>query len=167
MNTALTAAIREAYAVAPSNVAILETLEISHPSIGGTIYLVKNREDLTLTLEDDSEHLFEGVGFRMTLPASGDNGIQSLTLAIDNVDRRVSDFLNTAKDYQTPVTVKYRPYLSNDYTTPQIETPLVLYLTDISVTVMEITGKASFADLLNKKFPTELYTRARFPSIGN
>lgn len=167
MNTALSEALKEAYASAPSNVAVLETLEISHPSIGGTIYIVKNREDLTLTLEDESDHLFEACAFRMSLPASGDSGLQSLTIAIDNVDRRVSDFLNTAKDYQTPVTVKYRPYLSNDYTTPQIETPLVLYLTDISVNVMEVTGKASFADLLNKKFPTELYTRARFPSIGN
>lgn len=167
MNTALSDAIKEAYAVCPSDVAVLETLEISHPSIGGTIYLVKNREDLTLTLEDDTEHIFEGVGFRMTLPSSGDNGSQSLTLAIDNVDRRVSDFLNTAKNYPDPVTVKYRPYLSSDLTTPQMNPPLVLFLTDVMVNVFEVSGKASFADILNKKFPTELYTRARFPSIGN
>jgi hypothetical protein len=167
MNAALSEAIKEAYASAPSNVAVLETLEISHPSIGGTIYIVKNREDLTLTLEDDTEQLFEGVGFRMALPASGDNGVQELTITIDNVDRRISDFLNTAKDYQTPVVVKYRPYLSNDLTTPQMENPIVLFLTDVRVTVFEINAKASFADILNKKFPTQLYTRSRFPSIGN
>lgn len=167
MNTSLSEAIKEAYAVSPSNVAILETLEISHPSIGGTIYLVKNREDLTLTLENDTEQLFQAVPFRIALPASGDNGVQSLTIAIDNVDRRVSDFLNTAKNYRDPVVLKYRTYLSTDYTTPQNDPPLILYLTDVIVTLFEVSGKANFADILNKTFPNQLYTRARFPSIGN
>lgn len=166
-NEALSEAIKEAYASAPSDVAVFETLEISHPVIFETIYLVKNREDLEMTLETAETVTFEAAGFRMSLPAAGDNGVQELTLAFDNVDRRISNFLNEAKNFGSPVTIKYRPYLSNDLSTPQLSTPLVLSLTDIRVTVFEITGKATFADMLNKRFPTQLYTRSRFPSVGN
>lgn len=159
-------ALKEAYASAPSNVAILETLEISHPDIEDTIYIVKNREDLTFTLEDDSEHLFEGVAFRMTLPATGENGLQDLNISIDNVDRRISDFLETVKQSKEPVMVKYRPYLSTDLTAPQMIPPLTLSLKGASIGTLEVESKASFADIINKKFPNDYYTRKRFPSLG-
>lgn len=167
MNDALQAAIREAYASAPSHVAILETLEISHPAVGGTIYLVKNSEDLTMKLENGTSVLFEAAGFRMTLPAVTEDGLQELRIAIDNVDRRISDFLDQAKNSTETVKVKYRPYLSTDLETPQMNPPLELNLTDVSVTVFEVTARATFADIINKKFPSDIYTRARFPSLGN
>lgn len=167
-NTALTDAIREAYATAPTDVVYLETLEISHPDVEETVYLVKDRQNHDLTLEGaGGVKTFEACPFRFSLPASGDNGVQELSLAVDNVDRRISDFLNTAKESLDPVTVTYRPYLASDPTTPQLNPPLVLYLTDVVITAVEVSGKATFADILNKKFPTEIYTRARFPSLAN
>lgn len=166
MNTALTEAIKQAYAAAKSNEVHLETLEIYHP-LAGHFYIVKDRVDHDLTLETLAVETFEGVAFRFTLPPSGDNGLQELSLAIDNVDQRVSDFLSLAKESVAPVTVTYRPYLASDPTTPQMDPPLVLYLTDVTVTALEVTGKATFADVLNKKFPNDGYTRARFPSLAN
>lgn len=159
-------AIKEAFAVATSNVAHLDTLEISHPSLPNKIRIVKNRTDLTLTLETGESVLFDGTAFRMALPPSGDNGLQELTISIDNVDRQVSDFLNSVKSSSLPPQITYRPYLSNDLTEPQMDPPLVLFLSDAKVTVFEATGRASFADLINKKFPTETYTRDRFPGLG-
>jgi hypothetical protein len=168
MNTALKEALVEAYACAPSNVAVLETLEVSHPSLpGGTLYLVKNLADLTFTLEDTSTQLFKACGFNITLPAAGDSGLQELNIAIDNIDRAVSDFVYTASTYEQPVKLVYRPYLSDDLTTPQMDPPLELYLTDVSVTLFQVTGKATFVDVINTKFPADIYTRARFPSLGD
>ena len=166
MNDSLSDALKEAMVCAPSDDVYLETLEIRHASIAEPIYLVRNREDITATLETSDVVVFEAAAFRMALPASGDNGLQELTLAVDNVDRRVSDFFSNAKNYQTPVQCTYRPYLLSDLSEPQMNPPLVLYLSDISITLFEVTAKASFVDLLNKKFPSELYTRARFPSLG-
>ncbi len=165
-SSALSDAIKEAYACAPSNVVVLETIQLTHASIAEDIFLVRNKEDLTLTLEDASTQLFEGAGFRLSLPQSGDSGLQELSIGVDNVDRRISDFFNEAKNFQTPVECIYRPYLSNDLTQPQMDPPLVLYLSDVQITVFEVTAKASFADLINKKFPSESYIRSRFPSLG-
>jgi len=161
-------ALKEAYASAPSDTAILETLEITHPAVGGTLYLVKNTENLTLALEEGGEEVeFEACGFRMSLPAVSEDGLQELRIAIDNIDRRVSDFLSAALYSEQPVEIKYRPYLSTDYTKPQLDPPLLLTLSDVSVTVNEVSGRATFADIINKPFPNQPYTRSRFPSLGN
>lgn len=168
MNTALEEALKEAYASAPTNVAILETLEISHPSLpSGTLYLIKNREDLTLTLESGQQKLFTACAFNMALPAAGDSGLQELSITIDNIDRQVSDFVAQAVNYATPVQMLYRPYLSNNLTQPQMNPPLALSLTDVTVTVFQVSGKATFADIINTKFPSDFYTRSRFPSLGD
>lgn len=159
-------AMKEAYASAPSNDAILETIEISHESIEGSIYLVRNRVDVDLRLETDEVVTFEGAAFRLSLPQTGENGLQELSLGVDNVDRRVSDFFENAKNFQTPVKCTYRPYLDSDHDTPQMDPPLVLYLSDAQVTVFEVTAKATFADVLNKKYPSLMYTRSAFPSLG-
>ena len=168
MNNSLNDAIKEAYALAPSTTTVLDTIEISHPSVeGGSLYLVRAIEPLTLTLETGAQKIFEPVGFQFTLPAAGENGRQDMQISIDNVDRRISDFIEKAKNYYEPVKVTYRPYLSSDLTTPQMNPPLVLSLQDVSVTVQAVSGRASFADVLNQKFPKEYYTRKRFPSLAN
>lgn len=159
-------AIREAYATCPSNVAELHTLEISHPSIAETIYLVQNNEDLLLRLETGAWVTFEAAAFELVLPEKSDEGIQEINIKIANIDRRVSDFLNQASNFVTKVVCKYRPYLSNDLSIPQMNPPLMLTLNDVSVTTYDVTARASFADLVNRAFPKELYSRTVFPSLG-
>lgn len=165
-NTTLLDAMKEAYACAPSNEVIIETIEIKHASIVGSIYLARQRTAVTLTLETAEVVVFEGAGFRLALPQSGENGLQELSIGVDNVDRRVSDFFKSAKNFQTPVECIYRPYLASNPYVPQMNPPLVLYLSDAQVTLFDVTCKATFADVLNKKFPSLIYTRAGFPSLG-
>lgn len=167
-NTALEDALKEAYATAQSDVAILNTVEISHPALpDGTIYLVRNLVDLDLTIETSEVKTFTAAAFRVTLPAVTDEGLQELTLTFDNVDRRISDFLKAVKEFAEPTVVTFRPYLANDFSKPQMDPPLVLYLTDVTVNLFEASGKASFADIINRKAPNDIYTRARFPSLGD
>lgn len=160
----LQAAIREAYATARSDVYYLDTIEISNPD-ADTLWLVRDRVNQILTLEDDTEQEFTACGFRFQLPAAGENGLQELSLAVDNVDRRAADFINSAIASSSPIGVVYRPYISSDLTQPQLNPPLRLFLTDIVVTAIEITGRATFADVLNRKFLSEIYTRRRFPAL--
>lgn len=166
-NTSLSDAIKEAYALAPREVVVLETLQISNSVLAEDIFLVKDLVGNNFTLEDDSVEFFEPAGFRLELPQITDIGIQELILAIDNTDRRITDFVNAVKGNNTQTEIRYRPYLASDLTTPQLETPLLLYLKDISISAIEVQGKATFADVINKKFPNEWYTRTRFPSLGN
>lgn len=166
MNNSLSKAIKEAYAVAPATEVIIETLELSHPKLEETLYIVKQREGITATLENGESVYFEPVGFTFSLPAAGENGRQDMQISIDNVDRRISDFIDKAKLFFSPVKVVFRPYLNTDLTAPQMNPPLVLALQDVSVTTQVVAARATFADILNQKFPKEYYLRSRFPSLG-
>jgi len=166
-NQTLTDALKEAYALAPTEIVILDTIQISHPALAQDLFLVRDLIENDFTLEDLSVETFEPVGFRFELPATGDRGLQELTLAIDNTDLRITDFINTIKNQTGTTEVRYRPYLSTDLTTPQMSPPLLLFLKNISITAADIQGRCTFADIINRKFPSELYTRDRFPSLGD
>jgi hypothetical protein len=165
-NNAYIAAAKEGYAAAKTDEVELETLDIYHPDVGH-FYLVADRVNHNFTLEDDSVVEFEAVGFKFKRPKSGDEGLQELALSIDNVDQRIGDFLTLAKESPQVTTVTWRPYFASDPTTPLMNPPLVLYLTDVRVTDLEVSGKATFADIINMKFPSDTYSRKRFPSLAN
>lgn len=167
MTSTWSEAIKEAYASAPSGVVILNTLELSHPSIVDSIYLVQDYTDHECTLEDGVTVVtFRKAPFRFVLPSTGSNGLQELNIAIDNVDQAVSDFLQDITGDPAPVTVKYRSYLSTDKTEPQNGVPLVLFMSDIQVTPVEVVGRASFADIINRQFLSTTYTVSRFPGLA-
>lgn len=165
-NPSLQDAIKEAYAIAPSNKVILDTLEIRQTGVQAPIYIVRSKRKIIALDEDAVSRTFLPVGFQFALPPENEEGFRSLNISIDNIGRQVSDFVNAAISQRVPVEVIYRPYLSDDLTRPQMIPPLVLFLRDIQITTEQVTGKATFMDIVNRKFPTELYTRARFPSLG-
>lgn len=165
-NPSLSEAIKEAYASCPVEKVVLDTLEIRQTGVQDPIYLVKGRTALTAVDEDNNERTFLPSGFQFSLPPENEEGFRSLNIAIDNIGREVSDFINLAKSEQVPVEMIYRPYVSDDLTTPAMIPPLVLYLKEIQATNFQVTGRATFFDIINKKFPSELYTRARFPALG-
>jgi hypothetical protein len=165
-NASLQDAIKEAFASCPSNKVIYDTLEIRQTGIQDPVYIVKAFQPITATDENGNVRVFEAVGFQFILPPTDDQGYQSLSISIDNVSRRVLDFVEAAKSEKVPVEMVYRPFLSDDLSRPQMIPPLLLYLKDIRITDMQVNGKATFMDVVNKKFPSELYTRERFPSLG-
>lgn len=173
MNTSLEEAIKEAYAIAPTNVVIYHTLEIRQPSVQSSVFLVQARRGITATDEDGNERNWQPVGFQFSLPPSNEDGFQSLNIAIDNINQRVTDFVNIAKSpaaivagVPVPVEILYRPFVSTDLSRPQMSQPITLFLKEVSLTNNQVTGRATFMDIVNKKFPSELYTRARFPTLG-
>lgn len=166
MNDALSEAIKEAFVIAPTNVVVLNTIELRQTGVQAPIYLVQGRQAVTAKDENGVSRNFEPAGFQFTLPPSTEDGIQSVNIAIDNVDRRVTDFIKAAISTQVAVELVYRPYLNTDLTVPQMMPPLVLYLKDLKVILMQVTGRATFMDITNKKFPSILYTREAFPTLG-
>lgn len=166
MSEAWTEAIKEAFAIAPTNVVAYDTLEFRQLGVQDPIFMVRARKSLTAFDEFGVERTFEPVGFQFSLPASNEEGFRSLNIAVDNIDRRVADFVALAKDSDVPIQVIYRPYLSNDLSAPQMDPPLILFLKDAQLNKYQALGRATFMDIINKKFPSELYTRDRFPSLG-
>lgn len=167
MNTSFQDAIKEAFTVAPTNKVILHTLEIRQTGVQSPIYIVQAHRRIIARLEDGiTTAEFEPVGFQFTLPPSTEDGFRSLNISIDNVGRRVNDFIEAAKSQDVPVEVVYRPYMSDDLEHPQMMPPLVLYLKDVQITATQVVGRATFMDIVNKRFPNQLYTRERFPALG-
>lgn len=164
MNSALSAAIREAYAIAPTGKAVLETLELRLQG-RDSLFIYRGVEPLDMRLESGEWATFEPVPFQFRLPKSSETGSQALDITMDNVDARVSDFVTEARGSLAPVEVIYRPYLSDDLTGPQMDPPLVLYLKGATITASSAAGQASFIDIVNKRFPNDYYTGDRFPGL--
>jgi len=164
-NTSLSNAIKEAMAVAPTSKVILHTIQLTHP-IAGDRYLIADTVDRTLTLETGATQLFTAIGFRFSFPTQGTNGVQELPITIDNVDRMASDYVEAAIGSPDSVEVIYRPYLSDDLTTPQMDPPLQMTLKNVKINAFQVTGTASFADVLNKTFLKETYNETRFPGLA-
>lgn len=166
MNQSLQDAIKEAYTLVPADQVILQTLEIRQEGVQDPLYIIDSRLPFTADDENGVSHTYTPVGFQITLPPSNEDGTQALNITIDNINRSVTDFIQTALSQEVPVTVIYRPYMNDDPSAPQFDPPLVLYLKDIQVSIFQVSAKATFMDIINKKFPSELYTRARFPTLG-
>lgn len=168
----LSAAIKEAYAVAPADVVILHTLEFLHPAFTTPLRVVRDFSTLTATLESSAPIGagtavdFAPYSFTFTLPPAGDQGLPEITITIDNVGADLVPYFDEAANSSSVVTLIYRPYLSTDLSAPHMNPPLQLVLRTLSVDMMHVTATASLGDLGNRRFPALLYTAQTYPGLG-
>lgn len=158
-------ALKEAMASLENGI-IYQTLELQHEDVGSKYYIVNQREQLIAQLEDGTQAVFDPVPFRYARPKKDDQGFPDLSIAIDNVNGEPGEFIDSISKSQKPLYLILREYTSNNLISPA-STPLKLTLKDVKVTEFEINARASFANIRNKKFGNQLYTRKRFPSLGN
>jgi len=164
-------AIKEAYASAPDDVVILHTLEFLHPSFATPIRVVHDHVDHEFTLEASApenageEVIFVGYSFEFALPEVMTTGVPEIQISIDNVSDEIEDNLIQASQSADAVEVIYRVYLSDDPTGPQNDPPLKLTLIHAMATDLQVVGRATFADVVNRRFPNQDYTAARFPGL--
>lgn len=176
-NDHLNAAIREAYASAPSDVVILHTLELRHPDFSDdlgkavAVRLVRDHQDLSAKLEataplnPDEYVTFIAMGFDLELPTVDTSPVPEITITIDNVSRELIKHLDAAVESAEKIEITYRPYLSNDLSGPQMDPPITLILTEVEADVSRVIGRARMLDIGNKSFPSETYTATRFPGL--
>jgi len=174
----LSQAIREAYAVAPSDVVILHTLEVRHPAFidddGYTtaIRVVRDHADLTARLEagaplDGGAMVnFIALAFDLSMPPIDTAPVPEIAVTLDNVSREIVRHLDAAVATQDKIEITYRPYLSTDLEGPQMDPPITLTLTEVEANALQVTGRARMLDIGNKAFPAELYTVKRFPGLA-
>lgn len=165
-------ALAEAYASAPNEEIIYDTLEFRHPDWAAPIRVVRDRANLVATLEaaaplDPSEAVtFTGYSFDMARPELNPESVPEVTITIDNVSLEIEDALNLAIQSIDTIQVTYRPYLSSNLGQPAMDPPLTLTLQEVAAGPMRITAKARLGDYANKKFPAQDYTARRFPGLA-
>ena len=120
-NTALSEAIKEAYASAPSEQIILHTLELRHPAFVDedgqqvAIRVVRDTGDLWARLESQAplqagERVqFVAMGFELDLPPVDTMPVPEITVTLDNVSREIVRHLDAAAESQSVIEVTYRP----------------------------------------------------------
>lgn len=169
----LTSAIKEAYASCPSDVAVIETVEIYHPDWASVIRLVRDKNNLTATLESTAPNnpsesvTFQAMDFSIAQPRIGE-GRQELELTVENASLVIIPLLES-HDLSSldEAHVIYRPYLSNDLTGPHMNPPLSLSVTGASATMQAVTIRCGYAEFANIRFPRSVYTVERFPGLAS
>ncbi len=167
----LSAAIKEAYASAPTDSVILHTLELRHPDFVAPIRVVNDHANLTATLEaaapvnPGQSVEFIRFAFRFTMPELMTTGTPEIEIEIDNVDASIVAYMDAAAQSDQLIEVTYRPYLSTDLSAPQMDPPITLVMHDVECDVFAVRGRASFGDFANYRFPTETYDQERFPGL--
>lgn len=162
---ALSQELKEVYASAGPSI-ILETLELNHHTFPSAFRIVKDHTSWMLGLENSGPTVeFQPFNFSVTEPRTNDKAGHSLKLSIDNVDRQIVDLLEGTQDgTNTPIDVLFRIYLDTETDEPQNDPPLRLSLFNIGVNKMTATGTARRDDIVNRKFPSEVYD-SRFISL--
>ena len=164
-NTRLKQAVREAYASSPADVVVLNTLEIRHPLFDAPIYLVNNYRNFSANLETGEHVTFRSYSFGLGLPEDGEKPSVSVSLKIENVSREMVNLIEGVVESAEPITIVYRPYLSDEPQAPQYDPPLEMQLSGIVATTDTITAKATFGELANIKFPNRIYDIEEFPQL--
>ena len=168
---ALSQALKEAYASAPSAEVILHTLELRHPSFTQPLRVVNDHATLNARLEstapvDPSTWVdFAPFAFRFRLPDVQSTGMPELEVEIDNVSAEVLAYIDQAAQSTSLIELTYRPYLARDTFLPSMDPPITLVLHDVEATVFSIRARASFGEYGNRRFPGETYDAQRFPGL--
>jgi len=167
----LSAAIAEAYASAPAGEVVIHTLEFRHPSFTTPLRVVRDKQDITATLEasaplDPSTAVtFVGFAFDLELPDVTTGPSPELLITIDNVSREVLMYMDQAANSSDLIEVTYRPYLASDLSSPQMDPPLTMVVRDVEADIFSITARCGFGDFANKPFPRDVYDLTRFPGL--
>lgn len=172
-------ALAAAYASAPEDEVVLDTLEFIHPTfldLSGNptgIRVVNDNEELQAYLEADAPlnpgalATFSPVYFQFTRPPETDSGsLPEIQLRVDNVSRLLIPYLDTAVQSRVPITMIWRPYLASDLSGPHMSPVLSLTLRSISGDMNSMTARAGFTDLANRRFPWPEYTSKNFPGLS-
>lgn len=162
-------AMREAYASVPSNVVILHTLELYHPSFGYIRVVtgdegLEGGETVNLTLENGQTVAFTAMAFDAVPPGYDDDGPTPGRIRVDGVSNLLVPYLETASMNAGSIAVTYRGYRSDVRFEPgDVISGLRLKRMDVSATAAE--GEVGFTEVGEQAFPRAVYTIDQYPGL--
>ncbi len=175
------AAIKEAYASAPSGEVIWPTLELRHPTLPVPARIVVDHGEKLgddplvygrmLRIEADAPVdagevvLFVSCNLQAVPPANEENQGPEMTLSIDNVPGDLMEALNNAVTTMAPIDVVYREYMKDDPDTVHFMLE-GMTLSRVTANMFRIEGKAGFLDLFNRQFLVD-YSAEEHPSLAS
>ena len=177
-DSTLQQAIREAYASAPSDDLLLETLELAHPAFTDdagqpdSVRVVLAQDDQWLTLEPGApvkggqSVRWIAMAFELLRPETGPGGAPEMEVVLDGVSREIVQQLDAAMSEPQPIRVTYRAYLASDPSGPQNDPPLSLTLISVEAGVHQVRGRAALSNFANRAFPGVDFRASDHPALA-
>lgn len=168
----LSAALKEAYATAPTDEVIYHTLELWHPAFSTAIRVVRDYTNIDAMIEATAARdagmvvPFTAYAFNVIPPDLSATSLPQCTIEIDNVSRDIMAQIDAAIMQTDKVTVIYRAYLSNSLTAgPQNDPPLEMEMITMGANPLRLIATAGFTNLLDKRFPSLDYSLEIFTGL--
>jgi len=171
-------AVKEAYASAPQDRVVFDTLEVLHPAFVDdegqptAIRVVRGYESIRARLEADAplnggQYVeFTAAAFGFSLPGFEEDQVPQMKLTLDGVTQKVIAHIEAASSTPTePIVMIYRPFVSTDLSKPGMDPPIVMELANVNAGGLRITGTATLDDVHNAAFPRLKYLPSRFPGL--
>lgn len=178
-------ALQEAYASAPADEFIIETLELIHAAfvdddnLPDSIRVCLDNQSHMLKLEDNAPLkggqvvLFEPLALDVTLPEQKEGTLGELTLSFDGVPPEYLEKLDSAVGLRSSALLIYREWVAihdKETGTYTADGPPDFVLGDMTIkriraSQTSIEATATFIDLLNRGFPRRKFTREDFPGL--
>lgn len=157
--------LKEVYVNANVNIALVETVELVHPSFTQNWYLCKSNLSFEGQIEDTSLVTYQPYGFDFKLPDETTKGQSNAQFIVDaTTNEALNDFLNFIDNPTTPIKLNYRRYLSNS--TEIQQSVLGIELLEIELNYNRIQGAASRPDIVNRKFPLKRYDATEYKGLN-
>lgn len=163
----LSMAVSEAYASAPTQRALLQTLTLTHSAFDQDVHIVADHAEFTAYLEDGTTQVtFQPVAVDVIWPEESDTAqAQQVQLAMDGVSSVVLPQLDKALGTIEPIVVVPRIYASDEPEGPAHDVAASFELATATVTETRVTATAAVDDAANVSYPAVTYTRAAYPGL--
>lgn len=168
----LSEALAEAAVYAPIHRAMLNTLELRHPTLAAPVRIVVNHENILATLEADApadastEVEFLAAYVESAILEESDNAATpEIQLTIGNVAGLMSEALRAAEDSLVPWEITERVYASDDLSAPHKLPVLTLELSSAEMLGSTLKVTASYGDHVNVAIPRLTFKSTEYPGL--
>jgi hypothetical protein len=136
----------------------LSCCKITHPTLTDAIRVVNSKVNLT-----HGGELYTGMYFTVRLPNDSEEGVATVTLTIQNVDRLIVEAVRNMAGGVPPVATFFVVLASSPNS---IELgPFEVTMRDIKYDFPNVTGTCTWEDHLNQRYPAHSFTPNRFPGL--
>ena len=132
-------------------------LEIDHADLPAPVRVVNDNLDVTF-----ETNLYQALAFRASLPDDVPQKLPRARLAVDNVGKDLVSWLELSDGGQG-ATCRMIQIMRSDPAT--IEWEITMDLSNLSMTMLEVSGELSFDDLLNKPGVSLQYRPSTAPGL--
>jgi len=165
------AAAQRILASAPHLASPLWGITLEHPLFAETHRIINRPVAMDLahgaTDPEPGTFTYAPAYFELTLPRIDGKGTQDATLALQNVDRVITDELERANgDPTTRISVTLRLFIESDPDAGSANVPLQLSFANVTANAQVVSGTAGRTDVLNRSFPREVYRIDRWPGLN-